>query len=212
VTFSLPEPFPVETVPGGTSCLLAGPPLTRKRELLLRLLGGDADTEATVVVTSRRGASSLAAEFRERNGDRPPERFHIVDCVTVERALGEVREDDTTSYVSSPRDLTGLSIELSGVSKELYDSGVPTRVGMHSLSTFLMYHDLSSVYRLLHILTGQIESADWFGVFVVDSPDDRELGLMSQLVDGVIETRETETGTDLRVRGLGTDDRSWRPY
>jgi len=212
VSFSVPDPLPVDAVPDGTSCLLAGPPLTRKRELLMRLLDGDPDREGTVIVTSKRGASSLAAEFRERNGDRPPGRFHVVDCVTVERALDEVRETDTTSYVSSPRDLTGLSIKLSGISKRLHDTGVPTRVGMHSLSTFLMYHDLNSVYRVLHILTGQIESAGWFGAFVVDSLSDRELSILSQLVDGVIETREAGDGHELRVRGLGTDDTGWRRY
>ena len=212
MSFSVPDPLPIETVPDGSSCLLAGPPLTRKRELLMRLLGGDPDREGTVIVTSKRGASSLAAEFRKRNGDRPTGRFHIVDCVTVERAMGGVRETDTTSYVSSPRDLTGLSIKLSGVSKRLHDDGVPTRLGMHSLSTFLMYHDLNSVYRVLHILTGQIESAGWFGVFVADSLDGRELGILSQLVDGVIETRESAGGHELRLRGLGTDDTSWRPY
>jgi hypothetical protein len=212
VSFSLPDPLPVETVPDGTSCLVAGPPLTRKRELLLRLLDGDPDDEATVIVTSKRGASSLAAEFRDRHGDRPEGRFHIIDCVTAERGFGDVSETDTTSYVSSPRDLTGLSIKLSGVSKRLYDRDVPARVGMHSLSTFLMYHDLSSVYRVLHILSGQIESAGWFGAFVVDSPGDRELDLLSQLVDGVIETREADAGHELRVRGLGASDTSWRPY
>lgn len=37
--------LPVDEVPADASILLSGPPLTRKRELLIRLLGDDAADE-----------------------------------------------------------------------------------------------------------------------------------------------------------------------
>jgi hypothetical protein len=57
----------------------------------------------------------------------------------------------------------------------------------------------------VHVQGGQVESAGAIGVFVVDSPTARELDMLSQLVDGVVEIRETETetGCELRLRGLG---------
>jgi hypothetical protein len=215
MAYSAPGVVPVDEFAPGTSILISGPPLTRKRELMVSLLGDeapDADDEGTIMVTTKMGAGKLLELFRERHGDRPIDRLHVVDCVTKERGFGQVRETGTTSYLSSPRDMTGLSIELSGLFQRYHRTGAPMRFGVHSLSTFLMYHNLPRVYRMVHVLSGQTESADAFGVFVVDSPTDRERDMLSQLIDGVIETRETETGCELRLRGLGGRAAGWQPY
>ncbi|WP_092629986.1 RAD55 family ATPase [Haloplanus vescus] len=211
MAYSTPGVVPVDEFPPGTSILVAGPPLTRKRELMIDLLGDDGD-EGAVMVTTKMGAGKLLQLFRDWNGDRPADRLHVVDCVTKERGIGQVRETDTTSYLSSSRDMTGLSIELSGLFQDYHQSGDPMRFGVHSLSTFLMYHNLQRVYRMVHVLSGQIESAGALGVFVVDYPTDRELNMLSQLIDGVIETRETDDGCELRLRGLGGRSAGWQSY
>jgi len=212
MAYSTPGIVPVDEFAPGTSILIAGPPLTRKRELMIRLLGDDAADEGSIMVTTKMGAGKLLELFREWNGDRPADRLHVVDCVTKERGIGMVRETETTAYLSSSRDLTGLSIELSGLFQRYHRSGDPMRFGVHSLSTFLMYHNLPRVYRMMHVLSGQIESVDGLGVFVVDSPTDRELEMLSQLIDGVIETRETDTGCECRLRGLGGRAAGWQAY
>jgi len=211
MAYSTAGVLPVEELDPGTSLLVSGPPLTRKRELMIRLLGGDPG-ENVAMVTTKMGAGNLLELFHEWNGGRPSGRLNVVDCVTRERGLGTVRETDTTSYVSSPRDMTGLSIELSGLFKRVHAADRPIRFGLHSLSTFLMYHDLQRVYRMLHVLSGQIESIGGIGVFVVDSPTERERDILSQLIDGIVETRESETGCELRLRGLGGRGAGWRTY
>ena len=210
MAYSAPGVVPVDEFAPGTSILVSGPPLTRKRDLMIRLLAGD-DDEGVVMVTTKMGAGKLLELFREW-GDQPADCLDLVDCVTKARGLGQVRETETTSYLSSPRDMTGLSIALSGLFQRYHRSGEPMRFGMHSLSTFLMYHNLQRVYRMVHVLSGQVESADALGVFVVDSPTARELDMLSQLVDGVVETRETETGCELRLRGLGGRAAGWQTY
>jgi hypothetical protein len=212
MTYSTPDLLPVERIDPGTSLLISGPPLTRKRELMVRLLGGDPETEGSIMVTTKMSAGKLLERFREWNGDRPSNRLRVIDCVTKERGLGNVRETATTSYLSSPRDMTGLSIALSGVFQDTYRDNSAVRFGIHSLSTFLMYHDLQRVYRMVHVLSGQMESMGGLGLFVVDSPTDRELDLLSQLIDGVVETRETDAGCELRLRGLGGRGAGWRSY
>lgn len=211
MAYSTSGVLPVEELPSGTSLLISGPPLTRKRELMVRLLGGDPDEE-TIMVTTKVGAGKLLEQYRGVNGDRPPGRLHVVDCVTRARGLGAVRETETTSYLSSPRDLTGLSIELSGQFQRAHATSRPMRFGVHSLSTFLMYHDLQRVYRMLHVLSGQIESIGGLGVFVVDSPSERERNILGQLIDGMVETRETDGGCELKLRGLGGRAAGWQSY
>jgi hypothetical protein len=48
--------------------------------------------------------------------------------------------------------MTGLSIALSGLFRRYHRTGTPMRFGVHPLSTFLMYHNLSGVYRMIHVL------------------------------------------------------------
>lgn len=123
-----------------------------------------------------------------------------------------MRDTETTRYVSSPRDLTGRSISLTGVFKQFRQQSLDARIGIHSPSTFLMYEDLQRVYRMIHVLGGQVESLGWLGAFVVDSPTDRERELLSQLVDGIVETRETDAGCEFRLRGLGGRGAGWQAY
>lgn len=213
MAYSVSDVLPVDEFASGTSILLSGPPLTRKRELMIRLLDGNPDAgEGSIMVTTKTGAGKLLEGFRGWHGDRAVDNLHVIDCVTKERGIGRVQETETTSYLSSPRDMTGLSISLSGLFQQYHRSESPMRFGIHSLSTFLMYHNLPRVYRMIHVLSGQVESADALGVFVVDSPTDRELDMLSQLVDGVVETRETETGCELRLRGLGGRKAGWQSY
>jgi hypothetical protein len=119
--YSAPGVVPVDEFPSGTSILVSGPPLTRKRGLMIRLLASD-DDEGAVMVTTKMGAGKLLELFREW-GDQPSDRLDIVDCVTKARGLGQVRETETTSYLSSPRDMTGLSIALSGLFQRYHRSG-----------------------------------------------------------------------------------------
>jgi KaiC/GvpD/RAD55 family RecA-like ATPase len=212
MTYTAPDILPIEEFDPGTSLLISGPPITRKRELMVQLLETGPDAEGVVMVTTKMGAGKLLALCREVDGDRPDERVRVVDCVTSQRGLGDTKETVTTSYLSSPRDMTGLSIELSGQFRDFHERDIETRFGFHSLSTYLMYQNLQRVYRMVHVLSGQIESAGWLGAFVIDSPSDRELSMLSQLVDGVIETRDTDTGCELRLRGLGGRSAGWRSY
>ena len=203
--------LPVPELAPGTTLLISGPPLTRKRELLLRLLR-PVDAEGTAMVTTKMGAGTLLERYRDLTDGATEADLKVIDCVTQERGLGDVRDTETTRYVSSPRDLTGLSISLTGVFKQFRQQSFDARIGIHSLSTFLMYEDLQRVYRMIHVLGGQIESLGWLGAFVVDSPTDRERGLLSQLVDGIVETRETDSGCEFRLRGLGGRAAGWQAY
>lgn len=117
MAYSTSGVLPVDDLPAGTALLVSGPPLTRKRELMIRLLGCDPDDE-TIMVTAKVGAGKLRALFREWSG----------------------------------------------------------------------------------------------GVFVVDSPTDRERPILSQLIDGIVETRATEAGCELRLRGLGGRAAGWQSY
>jgi len=90
--------------------------------------------------------------------------------------------------------MTGIGIKLSEFLQAFYqDRGIErNRVMLHSLSTLLMYADLQTVFRFLHVFTGRVQSVDGLGVFAIDASahDDQTMNTLKQLFDGIVTTYE----------------------
>lgn len=180
----------------GSSILVTGPPLTGKRALALDILAeGTRAGEAAIVVTTKDGATRVLEDYGGRVDieNRP---VAVIDCVTRQQGVSEVRDDDRVKYTSSPVDMTGIGIKLSETLESFYQGhGVDrTRVMVHSLSTLLMYSDLQTVFRFLHVFTGRVQSVDGLGLFCIDSSahDDQTMNTLKQLFDGIATTSEDE--------------------
>ncbi|MFC7203670.1 RAD55 family ATPase [Haloferax namakaokahaiae] len=181
-------------VEAGTNLLISGPPLTGKRSLALDILAeGTEAGEGVIIVTTKDGGERVLKDYAKRVSydDKP---VAIVDCVTRQQGVGDVRDDDRIKYASSPVDMTGIGIKLSEVLQQYYQERGLTqnRVMLHSLSTLLMYADLQTVFRFLHVFTGRIQSVGGLGLFAIDSSahDDRTMNTIKQLFDGIITTSE----------------------
>jgi len=181
-------------VDAGTSLLFSGPPLTGKRGLALDILAeGTRRGEGAIVVTTKDGAGRVLDDYRDRvEVDGRP--VAVIDCVTRQQGVGEVSDDEHVKYTSSPVDMTGVGIKLSETLESFYGTHdvEKTRVMVHSLSTLLMYSDLQTVFRFLHVFTGRIQSVDGLGLFCIDATahDDQTMNTLTQLFDGVVTTAE----------------------
>jgi len=191
--YDLGPPLGVE-VEAGTNLLLSGPALTGKKSFAFDALAtGIRNGEGAVFVSNTDGAKRVFEDLGERvdYADRP---VAVVDCVTRQQGVNEVRDDTQVRYTSSPVDMTGVGIKFSEILEEFYEKqGVErNRVFLDSLSTLLMYSDLQTVFRFLHVFTGRVQSVDGLGLYAIDSSahDDKTMNTLKQLFDGVIETHE----------------------
>ncbi|WP_416839632.1 RAD55 family ATPase [Haloferax sp. DFSO52] len=180
----------------GTNLLISGPPLTGKRSLALDILAAGTERgEGAIIVTTKDGADRILKDFDKRV-DIEGHPISVVDCVTRQQGVGEVRDDDRIKYTSSPVDMTGIGIKLSEVLQEYYQERElsQNRIVLHSLSTLLMYADLQTVFRFLHVFTGRIQSVGGLGLFTIDADahDDRTMNTIKQLFDGIITTSEDD--------------------
>ncbi|ELZ98990.1 hypothetical protein C440_01500 [Haloferax mucosum ATCC BAA-1512] len=186
----------------GTNLLISGPPLTGKRSLALDILAeGTRSEDGAIIVTTKDGADRILKDFGKRvEYEKHP--VSVIDCVTKQQGVGEVRDDERIRYTSSPVDMTGIGIKLSEVLQEFYqERGLEqNRIVLHSLSTLLMYADLQTVFRFLHVFTGRIQSVGGLGLFVIDAEahDDRTMNTIKQLFDGIITTHE-DAAPDIRL-------------
>jgi len=213
--YDLGAPFAETRIAPGTNLLVAGPPMTGKRALALDVLvHGTRQGEGTIVVTTKDSGERLRAEYAERVPDVEEPLLGIVDCVTRQQGMSNVQNGALTRYASSPVDLTGIGIELSELLRAFYqDEGRKrNRTLLHSLSTLLMYSNLQTVFRFLHVFTGRIQSADALGLYVIDSTahDEKTVSTVKQLFDGVLEVRETDGQRACRLVGLADVDAGWR--
>jgi KaiC/GvpD/RAD55 family RecA-like ATPase len=181
-------------VPPGTNLLISGPPLTGKRSIALDILAeGATNGDGAIIVTTKDGAKRVLSDFEKRT-PYEGKPVAVVDCVTRQQGVGEIRDDDRIKYTSSPVDMTGIGIKLSEFLQAFYqDRNIEqNRIMLHSLSTLLMYADLQTVFRFLHVFTGRIQSVEGLGLFAIDSSahDDKTMNTLKQLFDGIITTHE----------------------
>ena len=184
------------TIEPGTNLLISGPSMSGKRDLALNILAeGTRNDEGAIFVTTKDGADRVL-ELYEQRTPYQGKPVAVVDCVTRQQGVGEIREDDRIKYTSSPVDMTQIGIELSEFLEAFYQQRNirQNRVALHSLSTLLMYSDLQTVFRFLHVFTGRIQSVDGLGVYVIDSSahDEQTMNTLKQLFDGVVQTSEDD--------------------
>lgn len=209
--YGLGEVCPEAEVEPGTNVLVAGPPMTGKRTLALKILAhGSRHGDGSIVVTTKDGGEDVRESLREMLGRDEGGPLGIVDCVSKQQGINPAQSDKIT-YASSPKDMTGIGIQLSEFLESFYkERGVQrNRILLHSLSTLLMYSNLQTVFRFLHVFTGRVQSADALGIFVIDSTahDQQTMSTLKQLFDGQIEIREGDGQPELRLQGIsdGTD-------
>ncbi|MFC7115408.1 RAD55 family ATPase [Natronoarchaeum sp. GCM10025703] len=193
--YDLADVLPDAKLESGTNLLITGPPLSGKRRLALDILAnGTRQEEGAIVVTTKDSGDKILSEYKKRIDNVEDEPLGIVDCVTKQRGVGSAEDGPQLKYASSPVDMTGIGIKLSEFLQDFYERrGLKqNRVLMHSVSTLLMYSDLQTVFRFLHVFTGRVQSANGLGLYVIDSTahDDQTMNTLTQLFDGLIELSE----------------------
>lgn len=184
----------------GTSVLVSGDATAARGAFLDAIADGLSAGEAAIVITTNDSPSAVVAALRERttvDGDR----LAIVDG-TGEGEDGIV-DGVTVSAVGSTGDLTGLSLAFAKQLQLLEDRGVAdrVRVGLDTVSTLLMYAEVQTVFRFLHVFTSRLGSADLLGLFTLTPGmhDQKEVNTVRTLFD--TEARVEDGAVALRGSG-----------
>ncbi|MEA1863925.1 MAG: recombinase RecA [Euryarchaeota archaeon] len=201
---------------GGTNIMMIGPPMSGKEDLInIIAYRGLVDRDAAVIVSTREPGNNVLEWFERRNLNIAMDRIGIVDCVT--RTLGFAAPDtENIKMASSPVDLTGIGVKISQFFEHFWMEMQlrETRLCINSLSTILMYSNLQTVFRFLHVFTGRIKAANALGVYVIEEGmhDAQTIVTLKQLFDGMIEIREGDDGYQIRVVGLTLKPTPWFDY
>ena len=203
-------PLDPRDIDPGTSVLVAGPAMTGKRDLMLDIVQGSRDS-AACLVTTKKSAARIRQWFESVVADADDWDLTILDCVGQTGSFTESSGTDVVK-LSSPRDLTGIGIKLTGFLQRHHTAGTAdARIGFHSLSTLLMYTDLGTVYRFGHVINSRINTAGAVGAFTLDttSRNADSVETLSGVFDALVEVETDDTGRKLRVKGDSFGPSSW---
>lgn len=198
----------------GTSLLIAAPAMSGKQDLALDLLAAGLDgTNGLLIVTTNKSASACIDELEERVTVFDRDQVGVIDCSGSSQQ--QAIRDIATQRVSSPGDLTGISIGTAKLMQQFTSQDISSvRHGLVSISTLLQYLELDTVFKFLHIYTSRISDTQGLGIFTVDNAahDSQTINTVMNEFDGILELRETETGErEFRVRGLADTPNTWEP-
>lgn len=207
------EELEIDGLTPSSTLLVAGPPMTGKLDLFLRLLAQTADR--SILVSTKYGADGILERYRAV-ADEPDRVASVIDCVTDPESVGDLGGDVDVRYVGSARRLTPIGVEFTDLLGEAMSTTEPGTVGVgfHTLSTLIMQYEVNQVYQFLQVFFGQVRSADLFGIAAIDATvGTDDVTLLQHHFDGLVETREdTERGREYRVRGLTPTVSPWRPF
>ncbi|MCD2200786.1 hypothetical protein LPA44_12880 [Halobacterium sp. KA-4] len=204
------EGLPLASLRPGTTVLVAGPSHAGTRHLAFRMLSGP-PTEGAILVSTNQRAGRIADDWARSGFELDKERAAILDCV------GDDDQNVPAQVlpVSGPSDLTGIGMRYSDVYRTFRQSGVErVRTGLFSVSTLLSFGDLKTVSRFVHTLVGRIDAVDGIGVFCIDPGmhDEQTVSTITQFCSARIDVRETESGQELRARGIPDQPREWMNF
>lgn len=172
-------------IPKGSNILLSGPPLSGT-SMIAKYICFDAleRKEAVIYISTKESGEKIQKWFSERTDIKG---LGIVDCISKSlRLKTSIEDSNSIKYVSSSVDLTGVSVKYSGLLERFWniEEYKNIRITIDSLSTLLMYSNVQTVFRFLHILTGRIKKIDGYGIFTLDEdPENPQVAPIKQLID-----------------------------
>jgi len=203
----------LDSVPAGTNLGVVGPSMTGKRELAIRLLStGFEAGDGVLCITTKDDVSRILDSFERHVPSLDRSRIGVIDCSgSVNRQMFRAM----TERVSSPSDLTGISIGMAKLSQQFERRGITdVRHGLISVSTLLRYLSPGRVFKFLHIYTRRVQDTNGFGVYTLDDDahDPQVVNTITGQLDGVVRLRETDSADlEFQLRGFGRRPTGWTP-
>ncbi|MCX9011647.1 MAG: recombinase RecA [Candidatus Methanoperedens sp.] len=206
----------------GSNIMLIGPPMSRKEVILNQIMyhGATKNENAVIAVSTCETGIHALEWFEENKLVLPLSRIGIVDCIA--KMVGDFDNNngidcsDNIKTVDHPVDLTGIGVRISQFFEEysMIKNIQKVQLCINSLSMLLVYSNIRTVYRFLHVFTRRIKEAGGLGVYVMESGihDMGSIATLSQLFDGIIEVKSENDRNFLRAVGLSPKPTHWLEY
>ncbi len=206
-----------EGIRKGSNVLMIGPPMSQKEIILYNIMyhGAAINENAVITVTTHESGKQILDWLKENKSVFPLSGIRIIDCIT-KLIVGDVVENENIKIAGSPLDLTGIGVRIGQFFEDFLLKKDFKKIQLHinSLSTILMYSNINTVFRFMHVFTGRIKAAGGLGIFLMESGmhDEQAIVTLKQLFDGMIEIKSEKDMKYIRMVGLSSKPTPWFEY
>jgi len=190
----------------GTNMMLIGPAMSGKSVFARNFLYGNLKQGAAIFISTKDTGENILDWFNANNMEIDPSKFGIVDCVS--RTLGMdayVEDTENIKRVSSPFDLTGISVKVNEFLEYFWkEQNIKSIcIVVESLSTLLMYSNVLTVFRFLHVFTSRIKSVGATCLYVLEEGmhEPQIMATLKQFFQGVVALQEEGGKKTVRIIG-----------
>ena len=138
-----------------------------------------------IYVTVNKPSSTLEKEFKKK--DINSSKIFFIDGISEGAGMDTEREGSNRYFLKSPKNLTDLSIVISGAVKDMPSE--KKFLYLDSLSTLTVYNRGNIVSKFAHQLSNKLRKWEISGVFmsVQSELDEKVMAALSQFTDYTIE-------------------------
>ena len=200
----------------GSNIMLIGPPMSGKEAILRQIMyhGSVRKENAIITVTTRESGAHILDWFQENRLTLPLSRIGIVDCVTKKHYVKS--DNENIKIAAGPADLTGIGVRISQFLEEFSTKKNILKIQLHidSISTMLMYSNIRTVFKFLHVFTGRIKGSGGLGIFILESQmhEEQKIAILKHLFDYTIEIESENDTKFLRMVGLSSKPTQYFEY
>jgi len=205
-----------EAIKNSSNIMLIGPPMNEKETIMNDIVYQELKAGGSVVIVNTRETGENVIDwFNYNHPDITLESLSIVDCVTKTMGLPTI-DIANIKRASSPADLTDIGVKISQFLEyfRIKNNTQKTTLCINSLSTILMYSNIQTVFRFLHVFTNRVKAAGARGIYVVEEGmhDEQAITTLKQLCDGMIEVKSENNVNLIRMVGIFPKPTPWFEY
>jgi len=202
-----------ELIQGGfplrCNLLLIGPPQVGKRTFGMQFFTSDMGEDTGIFVSTTETAEGIKQEIKRLGRDVEKSEkeglLKFVDCYS--KMIGLPSQDTfSTIRVGSVLDLSGIAVSASRMLSSLWPRRRKVKIVFDSVSSLLMYSNVSSVLRFLHVFFGRLKATEAVGLFLLQEGmhDEKVVVALEHLSDGVIRLEPDKSGRyrTIEIRGV----------
>jgi KaiC/GvpD/RAD55 family RecA-like ATPase len=193
-------------LPPNSNTFIYGPPFLGKQTLLNLFIadGLKRGIPAIYVLTDKTPQEvkdNIKAIIPKIDQFEKKKMIHWVDAYSRSMELPE--DNPNTQYVDKVTALDAITMAVVNIQK-----GFKTKyhkLCFHSLSTLLAYTDAMATFRFLQTLTARSKRAHCVAMYCMDAgmQSDSDVATLKHLMNGMVEFKEEDLKTFLRVEGIG---------
>ena len=185
-------------IPYSSNTLLVGPPMSGKSTLALQfIMNGVKSGDSAVFVSTNISSEEVKQNMLSFDFDPQPYEdngsLKFIDCYST-MLDSESSENTASIYRIQIIDLTKILIVTNEIFNQFWKKQNPIRIVYDSISALLMYTNVQTVTRFLHVYMGKLRQRQAIAFFLVEEGmhDDQTLTTLQQLANGMIKLYSQE--------------------